>query len=130
LSTDRRFLLTALLFALAGMALGAHMATSGRHEQHVTHAHLLLVGFVLSFIHAVIHRLWLQSVSPIWARVHYGAHTAGALGMSAVFWLMFSGFTTEAQGGPYLAAAGTLVMLGVVMPLVKVWRSPAAPRQA
>lgn len=42
----RLFLSAAILFALAGMALGLHMAIGGDHGQHPTHAHIMLAGWV------------------------------------------------------------------------------------
>ena len=47
---DRKFVISALCYALLGMVLGIHMAASKDHGQFVTHAHIMLVGFVVSFI--------------------------------------------------------------------------------
>jgi hypothetical protein len=123
---DRMFFATSLVFALIGMALGQYMGLSGRHGQHVTHAHVLLVGFVISIVHAVSHRLWLQDVSSRWARLHYALHTLGAAGMAAGLWAMFGGVVGEAQAGPFLGLSGLLVMAAVAMSLAQVWRSARA----
>ena len=56
---DRKYLVWALFYVVAGMLLGIYMAGSHNHVQQVTHAHILLVGGVLSFVYAVIHKLWL-----------------------------------------------------------------------
>ena len=45
---NRKLLLWALSYTVAGMALGIVMAASHDHAQPVTHAHALLVGFVVS----------------------------------------------------------------------------------
>ncbi len=42
----RLFITAAVLFAIAGMVIGLHMAISGDHGQHVTHAHVMLAGWV------------------------------------------------------------------------------------
>lgn len=54
---DRKFILTAFGYAILGLALGIHMAASKDHGQFVTHAHIMLVGFVLSFIYGLCHKL-------------------------------------------------------------------------
>jgi hypothetical protein len=41
-----RRITAAVLFAIAGMALGLHLAISGDHEQHVSHAHIMLAGWI------------------------------------------------------------------------------------
>ncbi len=123
---DRLFLVTSLAFALVGMAPGQYMGLSGNHGQHVTHAHVLLVGFVISFVHAVSHRLWLQDVSAAWARLHYALHALGAAVLSAGLWAMFAGIVAEPLIGPVLGLAGLLVMVAVAMSLVHAWRSAPA----
>lgn len=120
---DRLFLVTSLAFALVGMALGQYMGLSGNHEQHLTHAQFLLVGFVISFVHAVSHRLWLQDVSVAWARLHYALHALGAAVLSAGLWAMFAGIVAEPRIGPVLGLSGLLVMVAVAMSLAHAWRS-------
>lgn len=48
MSYDRKYLVWALCYLAAGMALGIYMGASGNHGQLVTHAHTLQVGFVAS----------------------------------------------------------------------------------
>ena len=62
-SFDRTYLIWALSYAAVGMALGIYMGISRNHAQFITHAHIMLVGFVTSLIYAVIHRLWLPAPS-------------------------------------------------------------------
>ena len=61
---DRKYLVFALVYAILGMSLGIFMAASHNHGQFVTHAHLLLIGFVVSLIYGVIHKLWLVEQPP------------------------------------------------------------------
>lgn len=59
---DRKFVLTSLCYAVVGLVLGIFMAASKNIGQVVTHAHVLLVGFVVSFIYAaLLHKLWLNN---------------------------------------------------------------------
>ena len=61
---DRKYLVFVLVYAILGMSLGIFMAASHNHGQFVTHAHLLLIGFVVSLIYGVIHKLWLVEQPP------------------------------------------------------------------
>lgn len=76
------------------------MAASHNHAQQVTHAHILLVGFVVSFIYAVIHKLWLGEQAPRLARVQLITHQAGALTMFAGLFLLYGGIVPAEQLNP------------------------------
>ena len=41
---DRKFVISALCYAMLGMLLGIYMAATQDHGQFVTHAHIMLVG--------------------------------------------------------------------------------------
>jgi membrane protein DedA with SNARE-associated domain len=60
MNLDKSFLMWALSYAAAGLALGIYMAATHNHGELVTHAHILLIGFVLSLVYGIIHKLWLQ----------------------------------------------------------------------
>lgn len=59
MNLDRRFLLWALGYAAVGISLGLYMAASQNHGELVTHAHILLIGFVLSLVYGIIHKLYM-----------------------------------------------------------------------
>jgi hypothetical protein len=131
-SFDRRYLIWALSYAAAGMALGIYMAASHDHGQFVTHAHVMLVGFVTSLIYAVIHRLWLPAPSRVLATVQFVLHQAGSLAMFAGLLLLYGGAASEHQVGPLLGPASIAVILGILLMLVMVLRAGSAsqPRGA
>lgn len=112
---DRLYLFIAFAYAIAGMLLGIMMAASQNHAQHVTHAHLLLVGFMLSFVYAVTHRLWLGGARGILAQVQFGLHQAGALVMVVGLYLFYGGRAPIETLQPVLAGASVAVLLGVVL---------------
>lgn len=127
-SFDREYLICALGYALAGMSLGIYMGSSGNHGQLVTHAHIMLVGFVASLIYAVIHRLWLTAPSRTLATVQFILHQTGSLVMFAGLLLIYGRVASEERVGPLVGVASLCVILGVLLMLVMVLK--AAPRSA
>lgn len=120
---DRKYLVWALCYAVAGMGLGILMGISQNHAQHVTHAHTLLVGFVTSLIYGVIHKLWLTGKMPRLAMAQFIVHHAGAVTMFVGLLLLFGNVLPLAQLDPVLALASVTVMLGAVLMLVMVVKS-------
>lgn len=120
---DRKYLVWALCYAVAGMCLGIYMAASHQHEQHVTHAHVLLLGFVASLAYGVIHKLWLQEQGRGIAVVQLFAHQLGVLGMCGGLFLLYGGFVGGAVLEPILGVASIAVLLGAVLMLRMVLTS-------
>ena len=117
---DRKYLVWALAYVAAGMGLGIYMAASHDHAQHVTHAHILLVGFVVSFIYAVIHKLWLGGTAKRLASVQLIAHQAGALMMFSGLFLLYGGVVPEAQIEHLLAPSTLIVFIAALLMIVMV----------
>jgi hypothetical protein len=115
MSFDRKFLVWGLGYAIAGMGLGVYMGASHNHAQHVTHAHILLVGFVVSLIYGVIHKLWLNGPAGGLAKAQFAAHHAGALTMIVGLFLLFGNIVPENQIGPVLGIASVVILAGALM---------------
>lgn len=126
MSFDRRYLLWALGYAAAGMSLGIFMAASHNHAQLVTHAHILLVGFVVSLIYGVIHKLWLGDKTPGLAKTQFIVHQAGAVTMFAGLLLLFGNVIPDNQLDPILATASITVLAGALLMLFMVFKSNSA----
>lgn len=120
---DRKFLRWALAYAIAGMALGAFMGATQDHSQHVTHAHILLVGFVTSLAYGIIHKLWLAQVSPGLAKIQFMLHQAGALVMFTGLLLLFGHALPVEQLDPLLGLASLIVLGAAVLMLVMINKS-------
>ena len=112
---DRRFLVWSLAYVAVGMALGIFMAASHDHAQHVTHAHILLVGFVVSFIYAVIHKLWLGGQTSRLATLQFIAHQAGAVAMVTGLFLLYGGILRPEKIEPVLAASTIVVFVAALL---------------
>lgn len=122
---NRKFLLTALGYAILGIALGIYMAKTQNHRQHVTHAHILLIGFVLSFAYAVIHKLWLDGVSGILPAIQFWAHQLGTAGVIIGLFLLYGDMAPEPVVGPILGIFSVAVLISVICMKIMVVRRPA-----
>ena len=115
---DRKYLTWSLGYLIAGMGVGLYMAASKNHSQLVAHAHILMVGFAVSFIYGIIHRLWLQQPGRTLATVQFALHQVAALAMCAGLLLLYGGVLPEPTLAPLLGAGSLGVLLAA---LLMVW---------
>jgi hypothetical protein len=126
MSLDKKYLISALVYAVLGMALGIVMAASHNHGQFVTHAHVMLVGFVVSLLYAIIHKLWLAGRAPALARVQFYVHQTGVVIMVVGLYLLYGGKASEAALDPVLAVASIAVLVGALLMLLLVVKAHRA----
>lgn len=126
MSLDRRFLLWALGYAAVGISLGLYMAASQNHGELVTHAHILLIGFLLSLVYGIIHKLWLDRPNRLVANVQFVLHQAAAVTVSVCLFLLYGGMVPEPVLAPFLGISSTGVLLGILLMLYMVARFGAA----
>jgi hypothetical protein len=119
---DRRFLVWSLSYAAVGLALGIYMAASHNHAELVTHAHILLIGFVLSFVYGLIHRLWLDEPGRGISKVQFVLHQAAAVTLSVALFLLYGNMLPESTLGPFLGIASAGVLLAMLLMLYMVIR--------
>jgi hypothetical protein len=112
---DRKFILTAFGYAILGLALGIHMAASKNHGQFVTHAHIMLVGFLLSFIYGLCHKLWLDNSTSKLAIVQFYVHQFGSLVLLLGLFLLYGQFVELETLDPVLALASVVVFVGLIL---------------
>ena len=114
MGVDRKFLLCGLFFAIAGLCLGIYMAASRNHSEMPAHAHIMLVGFVFSFIYATIHRLWLPGMKGKLQSIQFILHELGALLLAVGLLLLFSGHGSEDSLAPLLGTGAICVLLAML----------------
>ena len=112
---DRKYVLTSFGYALIGLALGIFMAASKDHGQLVTHAHIMLVGFVVSFIYGLCHKLWLDNTTSKLAIAQFYTHQIGALLLFIGLFLYYGKFVDIETIDPLLAISSIIVFIGVVL---------------
>lgn len=124
---DRKYLFSALIYGILGLALGIHMAASHDHGQLVTHAHIMLLGFVVSFFYALCHKLWLHEANCRLASIQFYAHQVGTPVLLVCLFLLYGHIVPESILGPLLGIASVTVLLGMLAMAVMVVmrRAPA-----
>jgi hypothetical protein len=81
----------------------------------VTHAHIMLVGLVISFIYGTCHKLWLNDNDSGLAKIQFYLHHVGTLVMTTSLFLMYGGFVEASTLEPFLAASSVTVLVGMVL---------------
>lgn len=120
---DKKFVITSFIYAVVGMSLGIFMAASDNHIQFVTHAHILLAGFVVSFVYALSHKLWLDGYMVLLSRIQFYVHQVGIFLMSLGLFLLYGGFVAAETIDPVLAISSLAVLAGMVLMLVLFLKS-------
>jgi hypothetical protein len=128
MSFDKKYLIWALAYAVVGMCVGLFMAASGNHGEMVAHAHIMLIGFAVSFFYAIIHRLWLTHSGATLANVQFILHQVATFLVSLGLFLFYGGFVAESTIGPILGIAASGVLAGLLLMLFMVVK--AGPRTA
>lgn len=121
---DRKFVLAGLTYAIIGVALGLFMAAKHDHGQLVTHAHILLVGFLVSFVYGLCHKLWLNNSTSKLAVVQFYLHQFGTAVLVVGLFLYYGRYVSLEAIDPVLALSSFAVFIGVLLMSVLFIRSP------
>jgi cbb3-type cytochrome oxidase subunit 1 len=123
---DGRFLRAAVLYALAGMALGIFMALSDDRSQMPTHAHMNLLGWASMALYAVVYRVWPEAARSPLAPWHFWIANLGMLvlvvGVAGIMAGREEPFGPIAGVGSILSLIGMLLFAAIVYTRVGVGR--------
>ena len=119
---DTRYVVWSLSFAAVGMGLGVYMGASQNHSELVAHAHILLVGFVVSFIYGIIHRLWLLEPRRAIATFQFVLHQAGALTLMVGLFLLYGNLAAPQILEPILGIGSVAVLVAMLTMIYMVIR--------
>lgn len=103
-------IVSAAMYALAGMAFGIVMAASHDHTLMTVHAHLNLLGWVSMAIYGLYYHAVPAAAATRLAKVHVGVATLG-------LWIMIPGIAMAVLGmteGPAIAGS-LLTILGMLL---------------
>lgn len=112
---DRKFVITGMVYAILGMILGIYMAASKNHGQMVTHTHIMLAGFLISFFYGLCHKLWLNNDNSALARLQFYIHQAGLAFMCGGLFLLYGQLVKEEAIGPVLGLSSVVFLSGMLM---------------
>ena len=110
---DGLFLRAAVIYVLAGMALGIFMALSDDHTQMPTHAHMNLLGWASMALYAVVYRVWPEAARSPLAPWHFWIANLGTLlVVSGVAGIMAG---HEERFGPVAGVGAILSLIGMLL---------------
>jgi peptidoglycan/LPS O-acetylase OafA/YrhL len=122
-SFDRKYVICALAYLAVGICLGIFMAASHNHGQFTTHAHINLIGFLLSFGYGIIHKLWLVRPNPTLAKIQFILQQAATVTIIVGLFLLYGQFVPEARLDPFLAVAAISVLVSALLMMYMVVRT-------
>jgi uncharacterized membrane protein len=99
------------------------MAATNNHSELVAHAHILLIGFVLSFIYGIIHKLWLSGPNRPLASFQFALHLLSAITISVSLFLLYGNYVETSKLEPILGIASAGVLVGMLLMIYMVIRS-------
>lgn len=105
---DGLFLRVAVLYVLAGMALGIFMAMSQDHSMMPAHAHINLVGWVSMALYALVYRAWPEAAEGAAPWMHFWLANIGTLTLVVGVTGITAGYPDAFEG---VAAVGSILTL-------------------
>lgn len=115
----RWFLRLAVLYGIAGIALGLFMAGSGDHAMHPVHAHLNLLGWVTMALFGLYYRAHPAAAASKLATAHFWLFVPAHFVQMVTLAMLYAG---NAAIEPVLAAASFVVGAGFLCFAGVVWR--------
>ena len=110
---------TAILFLIAGIMVGLHMAITHDHTATPAHAHINLLGWVTMSLFGGYLALNPRKAAWGLARMQYYVYTAGVLVMTSSLYLLVTGRPALV---PVVAVAALVTFLGVLLFAVIIFR--------
>ncbi|MCX7305943.1 MAG: hypothetical protein NTV73_16670 [Hyphomicrobiales bacterium] len=87
----RNFFTLAIMFAILGMMLGLQMAMSQDHSQLPTHAHIMVLGWVMSAVFAFFYPLVPAAGHSRLAPVHFWLSAVSSVGLVIGLFMIYGG---------------------------------------
>lgn len=87
----RNFFTMAVIYALVGMTLGLSMAMSQNHEQLPTHAHIMVLGWLMSAVFAFFYHLVPAARNSRLATIHFWLAAVSSIGMVVGLYVLYGG---------------------------------------
>lgn len=115
MNVSRNFLLLGSAFLIVGICIGMYMGASGDYALVGSHAHINLLGFVLSVVFALTYKAYPKMTEGRLASIHFWLHAVGAVILNVLLFLMLSQLASDAIMVPAAPISEILVLLGVLV---------------
>ena len=114
MNVSRNFLLLGSAFLFVGILMGMYMGGSGNHSLALSHAHINLLGFVLSAVFALTYKAYPVMTEGRLASIYFWLHFVGAVMVNLLVFLLLAQIITEAAMVPIAPLSELLVLLGIL----------------
>ncbi len=112
---DKKYIIIALSYALVGLILGSVMAATKNHGQMVTHAHIMLLGFVTTFSYGLCYKLWITNSSTKVAKSQFVLHQLGTILMLSGLYMMYGNLIENHKIEALMGISSVAVILGLIL---------------
>ena len=120
----RKFFILAVVYAICGMLLGLEMGISGDHSQMPVHAHMMVLGWLMSAVFAFFYHLFPAARETRLAQAHFWlTAVSGVILVVSLFFLLAGNEALE----PVTAVASMGFLAGM---LLFAWISVRVVRRA
>lgn len=116
---EKKYILSSFIYGLLGLVLGIYMAATKNHGQMVTHAHVMLLGFVVSFIYGVSFKLWIKNTSSKLAVLQFTLHQVGTLGLLTGLFLLYGQQIVAEKLTVLLSSSSIVVLIAMILMLIQ-----------
>ena len=108
----RKFFVFGIVFAIAGMVLGITMAMSGDHLEMPVHAHIMVVGWLMSAIFGFFYHLFPVARQNKLANIHFWLHAVGIVVLVVSLYFVLAGNDAVE---PITAISSLMVFAGLLL---------------
>ena len=123
----RNFFTMAVIYSIVGMMLGLSMAMSHDHSQLPTHAHIMVLGWVMSAVFAFFYHLVPAARASRLASIHFWLAAISSIGMVVGLFVLYGG---NPSIEPLLAVSAlayfAATLLFAFIAFSALWRSEGA----
>lgn len=132
-STAQMFFKSGILLLIVGMGAGIFMAASHDHTIAPAHAHLNLIGFVVTCVYGTYYALFPAKAEGLLPKLHWAGHTLAAVAMFPALAAVLYGrmeFEPVVALASIVAFVAALIFAFVVFRPVRATASALSPATA
>lgn len=121
----RSFFTAALIYGVAGMVLGLHMAITENHGQMPTHAHVMVIGWLSFAVFGMFYASYGGRAPRLLSHVHFWLAQISMAGLAIGLGIKYAGITEPAPIAPVSAIAYALSFVLFAAVALMAVRRPA-----